>query len=132
MALLVLHFNLTNVFFCRKLFLNLCGNENLQYSVEHPTRPNEKLYLIFDFTHNFKNIFNNFIGRGRMNIPTGGFESILGKSCIAQFAHIRRLYGLEEDKVLKIAYELKKVSLNPSSLARTSPQHALGKQNLSK
>ena len=43
-----------------------------------------------------------------MNIPTGGFESILGKSCIDQLAHNRRLYGLEEDKVLKIAFELKK------------------------
>ena len=80
--------------------------------------------LLFNYTHNFKNIYNNFIGRGRMNILTGGFESILGNSCIAHFAHIRRLYGLEEDKVLKIAYGLKKVSLNPSSLARTSPQHA--------
>ena len=62
-----------------------------------------------------------------MNIPTSGFETIMGKSCIAQFSHIRRLYRLEEDKVLKIAHGLKKVSLNPSSLARTSPQHALGK-----
>ena len=54
-----------------------------------------------------------------MNILTGGFESMLVKSCIAQFAHIRRLYGLEENKVLKIAYGLKKVPLNPRVVLHT-------------
>ena len=105
----------------------MCNDGKLQDSVEHPTRSNEKLFLLFDYTHNFKNIYNNFIGRERMNVPTVGFESILGHSCIAQFSHIRRLYALEEGKVLKVGHGLKKVSLNPSSLARTSPQHALGK-----
>jgi len=104
----------------------LCG-EKLEASVPHPTRPNERLFLIFDFTHNFKNLYNNFNGRGRMHLPTAGFESFLGSSCTAQFSHIKRLYALEEHKVFKVAHGLKKVSLNPSSLSRTSPQHALGK-----
>ena len=62
-----------------------------------------------------------------MHTPASGHEHVLRESCTAKFAHIARLYALEEEKSLKIACNLKKVSLNPSSIARTSPQHALGK-----
>ena len=61
-----------------------------------------------------------------MHPPTLGHEHILGDKSIAQFAHLKQLYEIE-GKTLKVAHALKKVSLNPSSIARTSPQHALGK-----
>lgn len=61
-----------------------------------------------------------------MHLPTNGFEHLLGDSCIAFFNHLKQLYALEEEKPLKIAHGLKKVSLNPSNLARISPMHALG------
>ena len=48
-------------------------------------------------------------------------------NCVAQFSHIKRLYALEEFKTLKIAYALTKLSLNLSSLSRTSSLHALSK-----
>jgi len=108
------------------MLIDLCGGE-LKPFTEHPTRPGKKLFLTFDFTHNFKNIFNNFISKFRMTIPTDGFEAILGASCHPNFAHIKRLYAIEEHKSLKIAHSLKKVSLNPSNVSRTSPQHALCK-----
>ena len=103
----------------------MSGGE-LKYSVDHPTRDGEQLYLLFDFTHNFQNIFNNFLAREKMHLPAKDFETLFGKSCMAQFSQIKHLYALEEDKLLKISFALKKVSLNPSSLACTSPQHALG------
>ena len=56
-----------------------------------------------------------------------GHEHILGDKCIAQFAHLKQLYQMEEGKTLKVAHALKKVSRIPSSFARTSTQHALGK-----
>jgi len=62
-----------------------------------------------------------------MNLPTSGFEEILGTSCVANFAHIKRLYALEEDKTLKVAHALKKCFLIPSNIVKTSPQHALSK-----
>ena len=102
----------------------MCGG-TLRPSIPHPTRPNDQLFLIFDFTHNF-NIFNNFIGKGKFHLPAVYFPELFGDSCIAQFDHIKKLYSLEECKTLKVAFTLKKVSLNPSNLARTSPQHALG------
>ena len=113
-------------FFCRKLLIDLC-DDTLKPYINHPTRPDESLFLMFDFTHNFKNIFNNFISKGRMAIPTSGFEDVLGESCQAHFNHIKHLYALEEHKSLKIAHALKKVSFNPSNVARTSPQHASSK-----
>ena len=53
-----------------------------------------------------------------MSVPTQGHEGILGESCIGDFAHIKRLYAMEEQKPLKVAHKLKKVALNPSSIAR--------------
>ena len=58
-----------------------------------------------------------------MSLPTSQHEEIR----TAKFSHVAHLYVLKEHKSLKIAHNLKKVSLNPSSIARTSPQHALGK-----
>ena len=115
--------------FFRKLFIDLCGRK-LSRSIEHPCRSGERLFLLFGFTHNFKNIYNNFVNRKRMNLPTCGHESIMGSSCVALFAHISKLYGLEETNTLKIAFSLKKASLNPGSIVKTSPQHALSKRSL--
>jgi len=109
------------------MFIDLCGGR-LANSIEHPTRAGERLFLLFDFTHNIKNIYNNFVNKHRFNVPTTGFEEVLGKTCNPMFSHIKQLYALEEGKTLKIAHALKKVSLNPSSIARTCPLHALGKQ----
>ena len=112
--------------FFRKLFLDLCGG-SLQPSLPHPTHAGEKLFLIFDFTHNLKNIFNCFLNKGYFDIPTKDCAHFYNDSCTPQFCHIEKLYALEEHKVLKVAHKLKKNSLNPSNIARTSPQHALSK-----
>ena len=105
--------------------MNLCGTE-LKPCVPHPTKPDELLFLFFDFTHDFKNIFNNFLNKGMFKLPTQGFEEIFGEVCSPQFSHIKKVYSLEESKTLKVAHKLKKALLNPSNIARTSPQHALG------
>ena len=108
--------------------MDLCGSSSLSSSVSHPTKSDKRLFLLFDFTHNMKNIFNNFVSRKTMYIPeTADEQNILGGRCIAKFAHIQRLYAIEEHKPLKVAHSLKKASLNPSNIARTSPQHALSK-----
>ena len=106
--------------------MDLCGGE-LTHSVVHPTRKTERLFLLFDFTHNLKNVFNAFVNKNRMNVPTNGYELILGEKFLVSFSHIKRLYALEEEKSLKIAHSLKNASLNPSNIARTSPFHALCK-----
>ena len=111
------------------MFMELCRSK-LSHSIPHPTKSNERMFLLFDFTHNLKNIFNNFINKPYLRLPTTGNEEVLGDSCTALFAHIKQLYALEEEKQLKVAYALKKSSLNPSNIARTSPQLALSTYNL--
>ena len=108
------------------MFIDMCGGR-LAHSIEHPFRKEERLFFMFDFTHNFKNIFNNFVNKKIMSPPTAQYEDILGKDCCARFQHIAHLYAIEESKSLKIAHGLKKASLNPSNIARTSPQHAISK-----
>jgi len=87
----------------------MCGGE-LAHSVEHPTRRGERLFLLFDFTHNLKNIFNKFVNKERFRIPIDGYEDIFGNSCFhllnncmhwkkarnALFSHMKQLYALEE------------------------------------
>ena len=90
-------------------------------STARSTRNGERLLLLFDFTHIIKNISNIFLRRSKMHISSSTLN------CVAQFSHIKRLYALEEFKTLKVAFVLTKVSLNPSSLSRTSPLHALNK-----
>ena len=59
--------------------------------------------------------------------PTLCYEYILCNKCIAQYAHLKQLYRIEEGKLLKVAHAWKKVSLKPSRIAQTSSQHVLGK-----
>ena len=117
--------------FCRKLYLDLCQG-SLRHCIRHPTQKDKYLYLLFDFTHCLKNIFNNFLNKNRMHLPSTGYEAISGDFCVAEFSHIKRLYALEKHKTLKIAHKLKKNSLNPRSIARTSPLHAFSKYSCCK
>lgn len=105
--------------------MKLCDG-NLKPYIAHPTREGEKLFLVFDFTHNLKNVFNNWVNKSIMHLPSD-FPDMIGDKCKAHFDHVKELYAVEEAKPLKIAFALKKNSLNPNNIARTSPQHALSK-----
>jgi len=74
--------------------MELCGSNNLSSSMSHPTKPNEGLFLLFDFTHNMKNIFNNFVNRNIMHIPKIPNDTVFGRKRVAQFSHIKRLYAI--------------------------------------
>ena len=106
--------------------MDLCsGSTSLLSSIPHSTKNKEQSFLLFDFAQNFKNVFNNFISKKRLNIPKcHNSRKIFKDDCLADFEYMKRLYALEENKPLKIAFFLKKASLNPSNIARTSPQHA--------
>lgn len=71
-----------------------------------------------------------FINKDSMCLPTVGFEDLLGKTCNAYFVHIKHLYALQEAKTLKIAHKLNHSLLNPNSISRTSPRHALSELSL--
>ena len=86
--------------FCRKLYQGLCQG-SLSHCIACPKRKDEYLYLPIDFTHCLKNIFNNFLNKNRMHLPSTGYEAILGVFCVAEFSHIKRLYVKERDSFSK-------------------------------
>ena len=81
----------------RSSFKQLSDSESIKPYINHLCVKNEKLFLFFDFTHNLKNIFNNWLKRGKMNPPTNGLEHYLGDLCIALYSHVKQLYALEEE-----------------------------------
>lgn len=111
-----------NLFF-RAFFMTLCGNE-LKTSINHPTVPDAKLYLFFDPTHNFKNMFNNWVSKRLFQLPDG---HIGPTEITADYNHVQQLFELEESKPLKIAHRLTYASIHPSDIQKQSPRHALGK-----
>ena len=108
------------------MYMDLCSRKLTDF-IKHPRLPGEKLFFLVDHIDNQKNIFNVFVNKVRMHVPTNKYKQFIGQSCITFFSHVKRLYALEENKPLKIAHTLKKASLNPSNIDRTSPQHALSK-----
>ena len=89
--------------------MELCRSKSLSSSMTHSTKPNERLFLLFDFNHNMKNIFNNFVSRKSMHISEiPGDDGLFDEKCVTQFFHITRLYVLEEHQPLKVAHCLKK------------------------
>ena len=107
----------------RSFFKKLCGDEILPY-IDHPVPQSGKLFLLLDLTDNFKSIDNCFVNKAEMVLPWG-FSDMLGSyDCTASFLHVEQLF--RRGKFATESSQLfEKVSLNPSSISRISPQHAL-------
>ena len=76
-------------------------NKKLQHSVANPVNPDQKLFLLFDPVHIFKNFFNNLMNRGSFKCPP--FQ---GKECSPKFDHVKELYKKELGKPAKIAHKI--------------------------
>jgi len=113
--------------FIRMFYAKLCGTTEISPFIKHPhdVDGTRRLYLLFDTTHNLKNMFNNWLNKSRFALPDGFFD-VFPDHTVADFKNIRALYAKEENKTVKMAFALKSTSLRPNSIARTSPQHALG------
>ena len=103
--------------------MELCGGE-LKSSIDHPVLANSKLFLMFDSTHNLKNIFNNWLTKKLFQLPAG---HIGNHDVLADFNLVQQLFALEETKPLKVAHKLTATSVSPDNMERQSPKHALGK-----
>ena len=71
------------------------------YSIEHPC-PNETfsvLFLLYDLTHLFKNIYNNWITEKMQKLRYIDPDSKETK--IASFAHIKEIYENEKNLTVK-------------------------------
>jgi hypothetical protein len=114
---------------------NLCNGE-LKVSIPHPCRPSSPLFLLFDMTHNIKNVFNNHERRKifvcpsppvslttSLLLPKNYTDTI--SSFTADFNHVQQLYLLEADKPVKAAHKLNKNCFNPKSIEKTSVKFSI-------
>ena len=79
------------------------------------------MFLLFDSTHNIKNVFNSFEKRREFSFPS---HELLSATC-ADYGHIEELCEFEDNKALKVAYKLPPNVLHPTSVERVSTKHAL-------
>ena len=95
------------------------GEGEIKNPVTNPFFNDQSLSLIFDPTHNIKNIYNNFQRRGVFVFPNEDSEEI------DRFSDVFDLHELEKDKPVKIATKLNKSTFNPKNIQRTSVKLAL-------
>ena len=101
------------------------GDGELKPSIDHPCIKGERLFLLFDPTHNIKNVYNNWLTKSTFTFPNAHCDLLRAKH--AHFSNIKQLYAKEENFVLKIGHRLKKAALDPNNIQKTSPQLALCK-----
>ena len=101
----------------RKFFIQHLCNGSFQHFVANPIT-GEKMFLLFDPTHNLKNLYNNFQKRKIFSCPP--IPPYLERNTIANFNDINMVYHMELDKPLKIAYKLNRSVIQPSSMDKLS------------
>ncbi len=101
----------------RRFYAEILCHNNLTPRIPHLLLPVTPMFLLFDSTHNFKNIYNNFVNKKEFLFP--GFEKgeVPFTAC---FCHLEELYQLELGKPVKIAYKLNDKVLHPSAIEKTN------------
>ena len=96
----------------------LCGGF-IKMWIPNPLSQGNRIYMHFDPTHLFKNIYNNFRNKENFICP-----SMVNKEetdvTLASFAHIRELFGIEKGKRPKMAHKLSEKVINPFSVEKTN------------
>jgi hypothetical protein len=115
----------------RSFYTNKLCNGVLKEHIEHPCRPLAPLFILFDSTHNIKNVYNNF-ERKKLFVCPPLPQSLSSHLDIhdnftghvtpytASFHHIEQLYHTEADKPVKAARKLTKACLKPSAIEKSS------------
>lgn len=105
----------------RKFFEHyLCGGEMKLKILSEWT--NDDLFLLFDPTHNVKNLYNNFQSRKIFVCPPITTDE--SNEFTPNFGDIRDVYNVEMSKPLRIAHKLSLNVLNPKSIEKTSMKYA--------
>ena len=99
----------------RKFFLDEM-NGSWKNSIPNRFNSDRPIFIIFDPTHNLKNLYNNFLSRGTFILP-GNIK--------IQFSHISELVEEEKQRPIKIAPQIQERYLHPSNLDKLSTKPAL-------
>lgn len=96
----------------RKFYEQLCGGKIAPF-MSHPKVPGEKIHLLFDPVHLFKNYFTNFLNHTIFTPP-----DFKNKPVSANFNHVSQLYHHELRKPVKLAHKLTQKVLSPRPIER--------------
>ena len=100
----------------RKFYEHELCNKKISSSIPHPLCPGEEIYLVYDSTHVFKNVYNAWIKKRIFVCP-----DFLGMQIgTVNFDHLEILAKLESGKPIKISYKLNDKVLYSRPIERTN------------
>lgn len=83
--------------------------------IENPYQPGDKMFLLFDSVHIFKNLYNNLLLKREFKCPP--FED---KELSANYQHVKELYQIEFARPVKYAHKLNDKVLHPRAIEKTN------------
>ena len=101
--------------YARAKWLRAIPRDGWQPPSKHPMNPGERIFLLFDPVHIFKNYYNNFVNRKYFECPD--FDGTVVKP---NMQHIREIYTLELLRSVKIAHRLSDKVLNHASIEKSN------------
>lgn len=100
----------------RKFYVEFLGNGYLRISIPHPFKNDgSRIYLLYDYVHIFKCIYNILINKRRLICPD--FD---GEKVAPDMAHIEKLRMLELGKPAKYSYKLSDKVLHSHPIEKTN------------
>ena len=108
----------------RKFYVDLLGEGIKKIDIPHPYKNDgSRIFLLYDYVHIFKCIYNNFINKRRFICPNfHGNKG--GPTFTADVNHIEQLRNIELGKPLKYAHKLTDKVLHPMPIQKTNVQLA--------
>lgn len=109
----------------RKMFELMCGGE-IKPCINNPFNCNQMLFFLFDTCHLIKCIRNNWLNSLLTN-QTFFYSDINDASqvSIASLLHLKKIYDLEKNSIIKQAPKLNRKVLFPTTTERQNVNHAL-------
>ncbi|KAH7938161.1 hypothetical protein HPB49_021014 [Dermacentor silvarum] len=95
------------------LAMQLLCNGSLKHCIDHPGKPNRKLFLAFDQCHLIKNVRSQFLSRD------------IGKGGEISANHLKSLYRMQQGSLVKPVRFLTRKHVFPTNMEKMNVQRAL-------
>ena len=104
----------------QKFYTKFLGEGELQLSIPHPYKNDgSRIFLLYDYVHIFKCIYNNFVNKRRLLCPK--YDGLI---VAPDMNHIESLRKIELGRPLKYAHKLTDKVLHPMPIQKTNVQLA--------
>lgn len=103
----------SNQSFLKACGISLCGS-NIEYFIQHPVRPNDKLFFKPDDVHNQKNIISG-LRKNDFKFAPCLVELFNLNSSVISFKEVEKIYKQQQHCDMKAAKKLKQECIKPSN-----------------